>query len=242
MPKLTIAVAAAIGIVTIALLFPNQVLKTTLLIDQASPVRMPGEARPITRAVLCCGVCWLGFAYYPSILRESPTRSDMLSATALLLSLLGFAASLDPASAQDAPATLLHFTPRPPSPNQALPIAAVRNVQINYGDATVEANQVVYDQKTKRLMAEGNVGLTEPDGKITYGQKIDLSDGLVDSLRLERRALRRNAPIARRATTRSYTSAYTACEACEDGSKKSPLGQMQAAPIIQGEKMLYEDG
>ena len=40
-------------------------------------------------------------------------------------------------------------------------VAAVGNVQIYYGDSTLEANRVVYDQKTKRLHAEGNVRLTE---------------------------------------------------------------------------------
>ena len=68
-------------------------------------------------------------------------------------------------------------------------VAAVGNVQIYYGGATIEADQVIYDQSTKRLRAEGNVRLTEPDGKITYGQVIDLTDdyrdGFVDSLRLE---------------------------------------------------------
>src|ERR1700752_2460472 len=68
-------------------------------------------------------------------------------------------------------------------------VAAVGSVQIYYGGAPIEADQVIYDQKTKRLRAEGNVRLTEPDGKITYGQVIDLTDdyrdGFVDSLRLE---------------------------------------------------------
>ena len=68
-------------------------------------------------------------------------------------------------------------------------VAAVGNVQIYYSGATVEADEVIYDQKTKRLRAQGNVRLTEPDGKITYGQFIDLTDdyrdGFVDSLRLE---------------------------------------------------------
>jgi LPS-assembly protein len=34
-------------------------------------------------------------------------------------------------------------------------VAAVGNVQIYYGGSTLEANRVVYDQKTKRLHAEG---------------------------------------------------------------------------------------
>ncbi|MGB9272037.1 MAG: LptA/OstA family protein, partial [Pseudolabrys sp.] len=65
-------------------------------------------------------------------------------------------------------------------------VAAVGNVQIYYGDSTLEANRVIYDQKTKRLHAEGNVRLTEQDGKVTYGEIMDLSDdyrdGFVDSL------------------------------------------------------------
>src|SRR5690606_23006105 len=59
-------------------------------------------------------------------------------------------------------------------------VAAVGNVQIYYGGATLEANKVVYDQNTKRLHAEGNVRLTEPDGKVTYGNIMDLSDDYRD--------------------------------------------------------------
>ena len=59
-------------------------------------------------------------------------------------------------------------------------VSAVGNVQIYYGGATIEADQVVYDQKTKRLRAEGNARLTEPDGRITYGQNIDLTDDYRD--------------------------------------------------------------
>src|SRR5262249_35835903 len=41
-------------------------------------------------------------------------------------------------------------------------VAAVGNVQIYYGGSTIEADRVIYDQKTKRLHAEGNARLTEP--------------------------------------------------------------------------------
>ena len=57
-------------------------------------------------------------------------------------------------------------------------VSAVGNVQLYYNGSTVEADEVVYDQKTKRLQAHGNVRMTEPDGKITYGQFIDLTRGL----------------------------------------------------------------
>ncbi len=68
-------------------------------------------------------------------------------------------------------------------------VSADGNVQIYYNGATIEADKVVYDQRTKRLHAEGNARLTEADGKISYGEIIDLSDdyrdGFIDSLRLE---------------------------------------------------------
>jgi len=128
-------------------------------------------------------------------------------------------------------------------------VAAIGHVQIYYGGATVEADQVIYDQKTKRLRAEGNARLTEPNGRITYGQVINLTDdyrdGFVDSLRLE-------APDDTRfAATRADRSqgnvevmqngVYTACEPCKDDPRKPPEWQIKAARIIHddGEKMIY---
>ena len=169
------------------------------------------------------------------------------------------------------PGSLLRFTPRPPPPpkppappkNQPMlvqateirydytnnSVAAVGNVQIYYGGATIEADQVTYDEKTKRLVAEGNVRLTEPDGKITYGQKIDLTDdyrdGFVDSLRLETPEDTRFAAARADRSKGNYTvlqnGVYTACEPCKNDPKKPPLWQVQAARIIhdEGEKMLY---
>jgi len=165
----------------------------------------------------------------------------------------------------------MHFPRRPPPPPKKPPppsnapmlvqateirydytnntVAAVGNVQIYYGGATIEADQVIYDQKTKRLRAQGNVRLTEPDGKITYGQVIDLSDdyrdGFVDSLRLETPDDTRFAAARADRTKGNYTvlenGVYTACEPCKDDPKKPPLWQVQAARIIhdEGEKMLY---
>ena len=54
-------------------------------------------------------------------------------------------------------------------------VAAVGNVQIYYNGTILEANKVIYDQKTKRLRAEGNARLTEPNGQVTYGEIMELS-------------------------------------------------------------------
>jgi len=128
-------------------------------------------------------------------------------------------------------------------------VAAVGNVQIYYGDSTLEANRVIYDQKTKRLHAEGNVRLTEPDGKVTYGEIMDLSDdyrdGFVDSLRLDAPEQTRMAAARAERSSGNFTvfhnGVYTACAPCKDDPKKPPLWQVKAARIIhdQGEKMIY---
>jgi LPS-assembly protein len=128
-------------------------------------------------------------------------------------------------------------------------VAAVGNVQIYYNGATIEADRVVYDQNTKRLHAEGNARLTEADGKVTYGQVIDLTDdyrdGFVDSLRVETIDDTRLAANRANRSSGNYTvfenGVYTACKPCADDPKKPPLWQVKAARIIhnQTEKMMY---
>ena len=87
-------------------------------------------------------------------------------------------------------------------------VSAVGNVQIYYNGATLEADRVIYDQKTKRVHAEGNVKLTEPNGRVTYGEIINLSDdfrdGFVDSLRLDTPEQTRMAARARRPQRRQH--------------------------------------
>jgi LPS-assembly protein len=198
-------------------------------------------------------------------------RSRVRASVTILAALVAFAACAllmpEGALAQN----LLHFPERPaplPPPPPAPPdapmlvqateirydysnntVAAVGNVQLYYNGSTVEADEVVYDQKTKRLQARGNVRITEPDGKITYGQFIDLTedyrDGFVDSLRLETLDDTRFAAVRADRVRGNYTvmqnGVYTACEPCKDDPKKPPLWQVEAARIIhdKGEEMLY---
>jgi LPS-assembly protein len=128
-------------------------------------------------------------------------------------------------------------------------VSAVGNVQIYYNGATIEADKVVYDGKTKRLHAEGNARLTEADGKVSFGQMLDLSDdfrdGFIDSLRVETvDQTYVAAPTGHRTEgnlTIFQSGVYTACEPCRDNPKKPPLWQVQAARIIhnESEKMMY---
>ncbi|MCF8478045.1 MAG: LPS-assembly protein LptD [Pseudolabrys sp.] len=128
-------------------------------------------------------------------------------------------------------------------------VAAVGSVQIYYGGSTLEADKVTYDQTSKRLRAEGNVRLSEADGKVTYGEIMDLADdyrdGFVDSLRLDTPDQTRMAATRAERTKGNFTvfhnGVYTACAACKDDPKKPPLWQVKAARIIhdQGERMMY---
>ncbi len=202
-------------------------------------------------------------------------RVGVRASATLLAAFLAFSAAVclgtAPASAQGV-SNLLRFPTRPPAPKPPQQpqqsnapmlvqadeikydytnnsVSAVGNVQIYYNGATIEADEVVYDQKTKRLRAQGNVRLTEADGKITYGQVIDLTDdyrdGFVDSLRLETPDDTRFAATRADRGQGNYTvlqnGVYTACEPCRDDPKKPPLWQVRAARIIhdEGEKMLY---
>ena len=203
-------------------------------------------------------------------LRRRRQRHGAVFLLTFAAAVIGLGIDSLPAFSQVATANQLRFATRPPPPTPPpVPanapmlvqademkydytndtVAAVGNVQIYYGGSTVEADRVIYDQKTKRLRAEGNARLTEPDGRITYGQLINLTDdyrdGFVDSLRLEMPDDTRFAAMRGDLTKGNYmvlqNGVYTACEPCKDDPKKPPEWQVKAARIIhdQSEKMLY---
>jgi len=128
-------------------------------------------------------------------------------------------------------------------------VAAVGNVQIYYEGSTLEADRVVYNQKTGRVQAEGNVRLTEPSGNVIYSDRIDLADnlreGFVASLKVETPDRTRFASTSAERVDENITvfrkGVYTACEPCRENPAKPPFWQVKAARIIydQKEKMIY---
>jgi LPS-assembly protein len=114
-------------------------------------------------------------------------------------------------------------------------VSAVGNVQIYYNGSVLEANKVIYDQKTKRLRAEGNARLTEANGQVSYGEIMELSDdyrdGFIDSLRVD--AAQQTSIVAARAERSGgnfsvfHSGVYTACEPCKDDPKKPPAWQVK---------------
>jgi LPS-assembly protein len=201
------------------------------------------------------------------------SRGRGLAAVLAVLGLIACGGLLTPAPA---PAQALTFPRRPPPPPKSKltlerekagqkqmlvqaaeinydyanhQVAAVGNVQIYYGGSTLEADKVVYNQATKRLHAEGNVRLTDADGRITYGTIMDLSDdyrnGFVDALRIdapeETRFAAAHAERRGGNFTVFHSGVYTACEPCKDNPKAPPEWQVKAKRIIhdQTEKMIY---
>jgi LPS-assembly protein len=128
-------------------------------------------------------------------------------------------------------------------------VAAVGRVQMYYKGSSVDADKVIYDQKTKRLFAEGNVIIVQDDGQVIRGDRLDLNDsyrdGFVDSLRLEAPDKTRfAAPRAERTAgniTVFQSGTYTACEPCKDDPARPPKWQVKADRILhdEAEKMIY---
>jgi hypothetical protein len=84
-------------------------------------------------------------------------------------------------------------------------VSAVGNVQMFYNGTSVEADKVIYDQKTKRLHAEGNIRLTDAKAKsptptswISATTTVTVSSIRCASTPRIRRGWRRPAPTVRR--------------------------------------------
>jgi LPS-assembly protein len=215
-------------------------------------------------------------AIWPALRRRAPVcrnRGRLAAAGASILAVvfgLAFACALEVATTTPASAQSFTYNPRPPRPTppraandgqmlvQAVEVdfdynnsrvSAVGNVQMFFNGTSVEADKVIYDQKTKRLHAEGNIRMTDADGKITYANIMDLSDdyrdGFVDSLRVDTADQTRMAATRADRSSGNYTvfenGVYTACAPCKDDPKKPPLWQVKGARIIhdQTDKMLY---
>ena len=108
-------------------------------------------------------------------------------------------------------------------------VSAVGDVQLFYNGTSVEADKVIYDQKTKRLHAEGNIRMTDAEGKITYANVMDFSDdyrdGFVNSLRLDTADATRMAATRMDRSSGNYTvfenGVYTACAPCKDDREEA---------------------
>ncbi|MCQ0988429.1 LPS-assembly protein LptD [Jiella marina] len=127
-------------------------------------------------------------------------------------------------------------------------VTAAGGVQIDYGAYKLVAQQVIYNQRTRRLIAVGDVELQQPDGNRVYADQVDITDdfrdGFVQALRIETPD---NTRFAAAQATRENgdtvvleQGVYTACEPCRENPERAPLWQVKARKIVwnQNEKLV----
>ncbi len=128
-------------------------------------------------------------------------------------------------------------------------VTAIGNVQIYYGAYVLDAGQVTYDQRSKRLVASGGVRMLEPDGHVVTADSLDITDdfrsGFVASLNLltpEGGRFTAETAERRDSDLLIFTEgAYTACEPCLEHPERPPLWQIRAARIVhnRAERTIY---
>lgn len=128
-------------------------------------------------------------------------------------------------------------------------VSAVGHVQIYNDGAVLEADRVTYDRKTEHIQAHGNVRYRTKDGKVIYGEIVELDkdfkEGFVSSLLLETPQKTRFA-AARVDRSGGDTSVfqsgvYTSCETCKEDPTRAPIWQVKAKRIIhkESERVIY---
>ncbi|YBV97985.1 LPS-assembly protein LptD [Phyllobacteriaceae bacterium JZ32] len=124
--------------------------------------------------------------------------------------------------------------------NDAQTVTAQGNVQIEYDGNRLVARKVTYNQRTNRMVAEGNVEIVERDGNRIYSDHMDITDdfrdGFVNALRVETvdntRFAAESAERSNGEITTFNNGVYTACEPCKKNPDKPVLWQIKARKII----------
>jgi LPS-assembly protein len=123
-------------------------------------------------------------------------------------------------------------------------VSAVGNVTIHYTGYVLIADRVVYNRRTARLLAQGNVRIVDPSGSVATAASIDITDdfgdAFVQSLQLETvdRTFFTAESADRVAGDRTVFTqgTYTACEPCLSKPGRPPKWQVRAGTVIMDEK------
>ncbi len=119
-------------------------------------------------------------------------------------------------------------------------VTASGRVRIDYGGNRLVADQVIYDRRSRRLVARGDVQVVDQRGTTAYADEVDVTDdfaeGFLNALRVEtvdktyfaaESAERRGGFL-----TTFNNGVYTACEPCEEQPEKAPVWRIKAKRII----------
>jgi LPS-assembly protein len=119
-------------------------------------------------------------------------------------------------------------------------VTAAGNVQIEYGGNRLVARRVTYNQKTRRMVASGNVEVVDQKGNRVFSDEIDVTDdfrdGFVNALRAEtaEKTYMAADSAERRdgALTIFNRGVYTACKPCEDKPDRPPIWRIKAEKVV----------
>jgi LPS-assembly protein len=184
------------------------------------------------------------------------TRSAFLAGSAILLALTVAA----PASAQDLQDRPVELPPPPPeTPASTDPdqvqfsattlqydtdteiVTATGDVRMYRTGDKLRADKVVWNRKTGKVTAIGNIAVTNPQGDTAYGDKIDLTDtlkdGVVDNMLV---VLEQGGRLAAVKGERSESgvvtlrqAAYTPCSVTDSGGcPKEPSWKVTAVKVV----------
>ncbi len=131
-------------------------------------------------------------------------------------------------------------------------VTAQGQVRIEYDGNRLVAQRVVYNQRTGRIVASGDVEILERDGNRIFADELDITedfaDGFINALTVEsadntyfgaESAERRGGKL-----TIFNQGVYTACEPCEDRPDKAPIWRVKSRRIIWNgeEKVIRFEG
>lgn len=163
----------------------------------------------------------------------------------LLALILAVSASL--ASAQTTPASLVADSVLVEPSGR---ITATGNVEVFQNGTRLTARRVIYDRRTDRLIVEGPITVTEPDGNVFAADEASLSPGLrAGLLRSARLVLDQQLQLAAAEIARVNNRYSTldrvvasSCQVCETNA--TPLWEIRARRVIQDnlERQLYFEG
>lgn len=132
-------------------------------------------------------------------------------------------------------------------------IIAEGGVEARYGDRTLRAQKVIYDQTDRTIRAQGQVEIIDADGAVRYGDEVQVDEqlnaGVVQgfSARLGNGATMAANGAVREADgeTRLIRVVYSACPVCTDGKDaKGPTWTLRARRAVQDPdaKMIRYEG
>ena len=122
-------------------------------------------------------------------------------------------------------------------------ITATGNVEASYGGRILRADRIIYDKRTGRVRATGNVTITDEDGSVRFADEVEVNSSLDDgyavgfSTRLpEGGVASANSAITQPNGISALDQAiYTACEVCEEKGT-TPTWALRARRAVLNEK------